>query len=116
MANETIHHDFWNSLRCGWNNLRRGLSLPRAQLATSIRAQLATLIRRGNRRQLVLRNAEGAMLLRLPLTLAVVVGLLLLWQAAPLLLGAFILALLFRVQFLITSELEQITTDLSDAK
>lgn len=108
MANETAQHDFWNSLRCGWNNLRRGLSLPRAQLAA--------LIRRGNRRQLVLRNAEGAMLLRLPLTLAVVVGLLLLWQAAPLLLVAFLLALAFRVQFLITSELEQITTDLSDAK
>jgi hypothetical protein len=75
-----------------------------------LREQLAKWIRTGNRRQLVLRNAEGATLLRLPLMLAVVVGLLLLWQAAPLLLVAFIVALALRVQFLIAGELERTTT------
>jgi len=100
MANETAQRDFWNSL---WNSLRCG------------RSRLATLIRAGNRRQLVLRNAEGVTLLRLPLTLAVIVGLFLLWQAAPLLLVAFILALALRVQFLIV-ELEQQAADLPEAQ
>jgi len=84
------------------NVLRHGLRQLREQLAKGIRA--------GYRRQLVLRNAEGATLLRLPVTLAILLGLLLLWQAAPLLLVAFIVALAFRVQFLIAGELERTTT------
>jgi len=90
------------------NVLRRGQHQLREQLAKGIRA--------GYRRQLVLRNAAGATLLRLPLTLAVVVGLLLLWQAAPLLLVAFIVALAFRVQFLIAGEVDGKTADRPEMK
>jgi len=94
--------DVVNNTPTAQNNLGSRLSGALNRLS----AQLARLVRAGNRRQLVLRNAADVTLLRTPVTLAVVVGLLLLWWAAPLLLAAFILALVFRVRFIISSEVE----------
>ena len=47
---------------------------------------LGRLIREGNRRQLALRNRDGHVLLRLPLTVAALIGLFLLWKLWPVLL------------------------------
>jgi hypothetical protein len=52
----------------------------------------------------MLRSRNGKIVFRLPLTIAIIIGLLLLWSAAPLLLIAFIIALALRVQFIITRE------------
>jgi len=47
---------------------------------------LGRLVREGNRRQLALRNRNGIVLVRLPLTVAALIGLFLLWKLWPLLL------------------------------
>jgi hypothetical protein len=47
---------------------------------------LGRLIREGNRRQLALRNRKGEVMVRLPLTVAALIGLFLLWKLWPLLL------------------------------
>ncbi|MEJ2189319.1 MAG: DUF4342 domain-containing protein [Acidobacteriota bacterium] len=47
---------------------------------------LGRLLREGNRRQLALRDRKGAVLVRLPLTIAALIGLFLLWKVWPLLL------------------------------
>ncbi len=47
---------------------------------------LGRLIREGNRRQLALRNRKGDVMVRLPLTVAALIGLFLLWKLWPLLL------------------------------
>jgi fatty acid desaturase len=63
------------------------------------------LIGKGNNRQLIVRNATNRTLLRIPLTLAVILGLVLVWRAAPLLIVAFIVALFLKVQFIIATDL-----------
>ncbi len=57
---------------------------------------VVTLVREGNRRQLALRKQGGDPLVRLPLTVAVLVGLVLLWWSWPLLVLALVLILALR--------------------
>ena len=59
-------------------------------------AMLNGLLAAGNRRRLVLRH-RGETVLRLPLTIAVAVGLILLWQSAFLLVAAVALVLFLQV-------------------
>jgi len=54
------------------------------------------LVREGNRRQLALRRRDGEVLVRLPLTIAVVIALFLLWLAWPLLLLTLIVVVAMR--------------------
>lgn len=75
-----------------------------SSLVGEFTAALGRLIERGNSRQFILRTADGRTLLRLPATLAVFFGLLLLWKAAPLLLIAVVVALVLKVQFIIASD------------
>lgn len=81
---------FWNSLLGLLRELTQGFS---------------KLIDKGNKRQLILRSADNRTFLRTPLTLAVILGLVLLWRAAPLLIVAVIVALFVKVQFIIATDL-----------
>ena len=68
---------------------------------------LNRLWREGNRRQFVLRGRDSRTFLRVPLTLAVLLALFLLWKAAPLLIVAIIIAFVLKVQFVITKEVRR---------
>lgn len=70
---------------------------------------LSRLVERGNRRQLILRSADDRTLLRIPVTLAVLLGLVLLWQAAPFLIVALVVALALKVQFIVASDVPKRT-------
>ena len=65
---------------------------------------LNRLWREGKRRQLVLRGSDSRTLLRVPLTLAVLFALFLLWKAAPLLIVAIVVAFVLKVEFVVTKE------------
>jgi|GEM_PF-6860522 len=62
------------------------------------------LLREGNRRQLLLRNASGRTVLRLPLTATALIALFLLWRVPILLILAVLIALALRVQMAIYRE------------
>ncbi len=68
---------------------------------------LSRLWREGNRRQFVLRGSDSRTLLRVPLTLAVLFALLLLWKAAPLLIVAIVVAFVLKVEFVVTKEVRR---------
>lgn len=76
-----------------WDNLDGALD-------TAFRG-LRALWHEGNRRQLALRNRSGATLFRLPLMLALLIGLFLLWKAAPLLILGVILVFALRASFVV---------------
>ncbi|UCH24516.1 MAG: DUF4342 domain-containing protein [Trueperaceae bacterium] len=97
MSNQNSHEEAKTETPQGsWNDLGSSLN--------ALFAKLGQLIKEGNRRQFMLRSRNGKVVFRLPLTIAVIIGLLLLWSAAPLLLIAFIIALALRVQFIVTRE------------
>ncbi|MDQ3457930.1 MAG: DUF4342 domain-containing protein [Deinococcota bacterium] len=68
---------------------------------------LSRLVERGNDRQLILRSADDRTLLRIPVTLAVLLGLVLLWQATPFVIVAVVVALALKVQFIVATEVKE---------
>ncbi len=76
-----------------WNSLE-------AALRAAVRG-VGRLLREGNRRQLLLRDRDGRTLFRLPLTIAALIGLFLLWKAAPLLILAVIVVFALRASFVV---------------
>ncbi|HEX7021895.1 MAG TPA: DUF4342 domain-containing protein [Trueperaceae bacterium] len=63
------------------------------------------LIAEGNRRHLVVRSQRGSTVLRLPLTAAVLIVLVVAWlQLLPILVIAVVVALVMRMQFSLTKE------------
>lgn len=83
---------------------KRGSCSGVSGLTRELMRGLNTLIARGNARQLIVRSADDRTLLRLPVTIAVLLGALLLWQAAPLVIVAVIVALALKVQFIVASD------------
>ncbi len=77
----TTTHDLWDDLSAVLAGLGR---------------TLARLLAEGNRRQFTVHDGHGGVLLRLPLTVVALLGLLLLWRALPLLLLLGVLALVLR--------------------
>lgn len=57
---------------------------------------LARLVREGNRRQLAFRNRRGETVFRLPLTVAVLIAIFLIWEALPLLILLLVVAFALR--------------------
>ena len=81
--------------------------IDKTNLQSLLRSSLSgvsRLWREGNRRQFVLRGSDSRTFLRVPLTLAVLFALFLLWKAAPLLIVAIVVAFVLKVQFVITKE------------
>jgi len=66
------------------------------EIARATWSALGHLFKEGNRRQLALRKRDGEVLVRLPLTVAALIALFLLWKAWPLLLLALIAVLALR--------------------
>lgn len=66
--------------------------------------RVSDLFRQGNRRRFQLKNSQGKALFSLPLTVAVLIGLLLLWRAPLLVLIAVVVALVLKTQFVLTRE------------
>ena len=74
------------------------------RLLDNIERLFSRLTAAGNKRQFIIRNKHDQTVLHLPLTIAVVIGLFLLWQALPLVMITFIVALVLKMQFVITVE------------
>lgn len=62
---------------------------------------LSHLWREGSKRQLAMRSRSGRTVFRLPLTVAALIALFLLWKAAPLLLLGIIVVLALRGSFVV---------------
>lgn len=77
---------------------------------------LGKLLKLGNRRQLILRNREGVTWLSMPLTLAAIIGIILLLRAAPLLILALVLGYVFKVKFVISKQRPYLDTDSTVSK
>lgn len=73
-------------------------------MLSTVLERLGALLSEGNHRQLIVRNEGNRTLLRLPLTVAVLLGLFLLWKATTLVVIAFIVALVLKVQFVVTHD------------
>lgn len=68
--------------------------------------RISELFRQGNRRRLEVKNPEGRTLFGLPLLIAAVIGLFLLWRVPVLLIVAVVVALVMKFQFVIVEESE----------
>ncbi len=66
--------------------------------------RIGDLIRQGNRRRLELRNPQGGAIFSLPLTIAVLIGVFLLWRVPLLLVIAVVVALVLKAQFVFTRD------------
>lgn len=66
--------------------------------------RIGELFRQGNRRRFELHNSEGKALFSLPLTIAVLIGLFLLWRLPVLLIIAAVAALFLKAKFVLTRE------------
>ena len=66
--------------------------------------RIGELFRQGNRRRFELHDAEGKAIFSLPLTIAVLIGLFLLWRLPVLLIIAAVAALFLKAKFVLTRE------------
>lgn len=73
--------------------------------------QVGSLFKAGNQRQFILRSAKDRNVFRLPLSFAVLILFFLLWQAAPLVIIAFIVALVTKMQFVIVKNNDEVIHD-----
>jgi hypothetical protein len=64
--------------------------------------RIADLFRQGNRRRFQLNNAQGNKIFSLPLTITVLIGLFLLWRLPFLVVIAVVVALVMKMQFVLT--------------
>jgi hypothetical protein len=64
--------------------------------------RIADLFRQGNRRHFQLNNAQGNKIFSLPLTVTVLIGLFLLWRLPFLVVLAVVVALVMKMQFVLT--------------
>lgn len=66
--------------------------------------RIADLWRQGNRRRFQLNHADGRKLFSLPLTVAILIGLFLLWRVPFLLVIAVVVGLVMKMQFVVTRD------------
>jgi hypothetical protein len=71
------------------------------RLLDTLEAFFSKLTTAGNKRQFIIRNKHDQTVLRLPLTVAAIIGLFLIWQALPLVVVTFIVALFLKMQFVV---------------
>lgn len=83
---------------------QQGLGNNLKSTAREVWRQAKRLFQRANQRQLLLKNREGKTLVSLPLSFALILGFLLLWRASLLLIALIALALILRMQFVVTKD------------
>lgn len=74
------------------------------QAIRDVTERIVELFRRGNRRRFELKSSQGRTIFGLPLILAAIIALFLLWRVPLLLVIAVVVALVVKAQFVLTRE------------